>query len=583
MSTRWRDLLYTALASTACALLVLGLNSDRYSFPVWRAPPDTFVWRHVEQHYPLTSFRPLPTEEPKALPAVQAKFPTESSEAQEIRLQRRDAVKATFLKSWTTYRDHAWLHDEVGPVSGEAKDPFGGWGATLIDSLDTLWIMDLKDEFYSAVDAVHQNISFETTTAIVISTFETSIRFLGGLLSAYDLSGDKRLLSKARDVGDMLYKAFDTPERMPIPKWNFNAALEGVVQSSPGSLLLAELGSYSLDFTHLSLLTKDPKYYEIVARITDLLHETQMSTKVPGLWPTKVGLTAQNLDAGSDYTFGAEADSAFEYTAKMIALLGGQVPQYEEMYSRSIGAAVRHLFYRPLTPENEDILVSGTVRNPAGSGPQTDTTAQHLSCFAGGMLALGGRLTNNETHVELGRKLTDGCIWLYRSLPIGLMPEACTITACPDPASCDWSKDINVWHDAVRYKYGSSRPVEDIIADNRLPPGWVNIYAPYYILRPEAIESIFVLYRVTGDASLMDRAWEMWTAVTGATATELANSAIDDVNPPAGQPLKMSDSMESFWLSETLKYFYLVFSEPGLVSLDEWVFNTEAHPFRRDV
>jgi mannosyl-oligosaccharide alpha-1,2-mannosidase len=200
------------------------------------------------------------------------------------------------------------------------------------------------------------------------------------------------------------------------------------------------------------------------------------------------------------------------------------------------------------------------------------------------MLALGGRLTSNESHVELGRKLTEGCIWLYQSLPIGLMPEACTITACPDPAaSCDWNKDINVWHDAVRYKYGSSKPVENIIADNRLPAGWVNIYAPYYILRPEAIESIFVLYRVTGDMSLMDRAWEMWTAITNATATELANSALDDVNPPPGQPLRMSDSMESFWFSETLKYFYLVFSEPDLVSLDEWVFNTEAHPFRRKV
>jgi mannosyl-oligosaccharide alpha-1,2-mannosidase len=485
-------------------------------------------------------------------------------------------VKGTFLRSWNTYKNHAWLHDEVGPVSGEAKDPFGGWGATLIDSLDTLWIMGLKDDFYSAVDAVHLNISLETTSASQISTFETSIRFLGGLLSAYDLSGDRRLLSKARDVGDMLYKAFDTPERMPIPKWDFHAAAEGAVQSSPGSLLLAELGSYSLDFTRLSLLTKDPKYYEIIARITDLLHETQMKTKVPGLWPTRVGLTAQTLDSGSDYTFGAEADSAFEYMAKMVALLGDQVPQYREMYAHSIEAAAQRLFYRPLTPENEDILVSGTVRS---SG--LETSAQHLSCFAGGMLALGGRLTGNDSHVDLGSKLTHGCIWLYKSGPRGLLPEACTLTSCTDSESCDWTKDINIWHDALRYRYGSSQPVEDIIADNRLPPGWVYIQGPYYILRPEAIESVFVLYRVTGDGSLMDRAWEMWTAITNATATELANSAIDDVNVPAGQPLRLSDSMESFWLSETLKYFYLVFSEPELVSLDEWVFNTEAHPLRR--
>jgi len=513
---------------------------------------------------------------------VQAKFPAESQDARAIRLQRRDAVKDTFLRSWNTYRTHAWLHDEVGPVSGEAKDPFGGWGATLIDALDTLWIMGLKDDFYAAVDAVHSNISFETTTASQISTFETSIRFLGGLLSAYDLSGDRRLLSKARDVGDMLYKAFDTPERMPIPKWDFHAAAEGAVQSSPGALLLAEMGSYSLDFTRLSLLTKDPKYYEVAARITDILYETQLKTKIPGLWPTHVGLTVQSLDAGGDYSFGAEADSAFEYMAKMIALLGDQLPQYREMYSRSIEAAAQRLFYRPLTPDNEDILISGTARNLA-TGPQTETTAQHLSCFAGGMLALGGRLTGNESHVNMGSKLTHGCIWLYKSGPRGLLPEACTLTACPDAASCDWDRNIDVWYDALRYRYGSSRSVEDIIADNRLPSGWVYIQGSYYILRPEAIESVFVLYRVTGDRSLMDQAWEMWTAINDASITELANSAIDDINVPPGQLLKLSDSMESFWLSETLKYFYLLYSEPELVSLDEWVFNTEAHPFRRMV
>jgi mannosyl-oligosaccharide alpha-1,2-mannosidase len=545
---------------------------------------DTFLWRHVEQQYPLTSFRPLPTGKPKRLPKVQAQFPTEAPEARETRLRRRDAVKDTFLRSWNTYKEHAWLHDEVGPVSGQPKDPFGGWGATLVDSLDTLWIMGLRDEFDGAVDAVYRNVTFETTTLSPISTFETSIRFLGGLLSAYDLSGDKRLLSKARDVGDMLYKAFDTPERMPIPKWDFNAAAQGAVQSSPGSLLLAEMGSYSLDFTRLSILTNDPKYYEIVARITDLLHETQMKTKVPGLWPSKVGITAETLDAGSDYTFGAESDSAYEYSAKMIALLGGQAPQYEEMYSRSIDAAARLMFYKPLMPGSEDVLVSGTVRSFAGSEPRLETTAQHLSCFAGGMLALGGRLTSNESHVELARQLTYGCIWLYKAVPLGVMPEACTITACPEPASsCDFNKDYKVWHDAVRHKYGTSKPVEEIIADNRLPPGFIDMYAPYYILRPEAIESIFVLYRVTAERSLMDRAWEMWTAITNATTTELANSAIEDVNPPAGEGLRMSDSMESFWLSETLKYFYLVYSEPDLVSLDEWVFNTEAHPFRREV
>jgi len=113
--------------------------------------------------------------------------------------------------------------------------------------------------------------------------FKTSIRFLSNLLSAYNLSGDDRLLSKARNVRDILYKAFDTPSRLPIPKWDFHTAERGDKQSNPTGLLLAKLGSHAMEFTRFSLLTKDLKYYKTIAYITDLLSKTQMKTKVPGL------------------------------------------------------------------------------------------------------------------------------------------------------------------------------------------------------------------------------------------------------------------------------------------------------------
>ncbi|KAH8892264.1 glycosyl hydrolase family 47 protein [Thozetella sp. PMI_491] len=585
MATRRKYLLYFVCAATAFVVLLLGWSRESYLFPTARPkrPSDGFIWRDVEPHYPLTSFRPLPTGKPRHLPPVQAKFPIEVADAKETRLRRQGAVKDVFIRCWKTYKEFAWLRDEVRPVSGKPKDAFGGWGATLIDSLDTLWIMGLREEFDLAVDAIHQQISFNTTTASEISVFETSIRLLGGLLSAYDLSGDQRLLSKARDVGDMLDMAFDTPSRIPSPRWDIHAAARGVVQPAPDFMLLAELGSYTMEFTRLSLLTKDPKYYESVARITDLLHETQMKTKLPGLWPTKVGTTARTLDKGDEYTLGAEADSAIEYTAKMIALLGGQLSLHEDMYLRSVDAAASRLFYRPLTPDNEDVLLSGTVRIYGSNEPKLETSAQHLSCFAGGMLALGGRLVMNESHVELAKKLTHGCVWLYRAGPIGVMPEACSIAACPKNASsCDWNENSSVWHAAIQARYGSAKPVAEIIAEKRLLPGFIDLYAPSYNLRPEAIESVFLLYRVTAEPSLMDRAWEMWTAIVNATTTELANSAVVNVSPEAGQRPKLSDSMESFWLSETLKYFYLVFSEPELINLDEWVFSTEAHPFRRE-
>lgn len=87
------------------------------------------------------------------------------------------------------------------------------------------------------------------------------------------------------------------------------------------------------------------------------------------------------------------------------------------------------------------------------------------------------------------------------------------------------------------------------------------------------------MYRITGDKEWQEKGWQMFEAVIRYTSTEVGHTAIMDVTEleAPGQ----EDSMESFWLAETLKYFYLLFADPGVVSLDEWVLNTEAHPFRR--
>ena len=89
------------------------------------------------------------------------------------------------------------------------------------------------------------------------------------------------------------------------------------------------------------------------------------------------------------------------------------------------------------------------------------------------------------------------------------------------------------------------------------------------------------MYRITGDPIWQEKGWRMFEAVIKATQTEVGHSAIDNVATPPGETPVAVDSMESFWLAETLKYFYLLFTNPRVISLDEWVFNTEAHPFRR--
>jgi mannosyl-oligosaccharide alpha-1,2-mannosidase len=209
--------------------------------------------------------------------------------------------------------------------------------------------------------------------------------------------------------------------------------------------------------------------------------------------------------------------------------------------------ATSHLLFRPRVPTQADILFSANYHATSGR----DQECQHLTCFVGGMYLLGGRLFSNETHIDIGKKLTDGCVWAYKNSPHGIMPEIFEMTACPTFDACE---DNTV----------------------QLSP-FAGVSDPRYALRPEAIESVFYAYRITGDESYQEIAWEMFEAIENSTKTLYGNAAIKNV---IDEDIELDDSMESFWMSETLKYFYLVFSDPELVGLDQWVFNTEAHPFR---
>jgi mannosyl-oligosaccharide alpha-1,2-mannosidase len=149
---------------------------------------------------------------------------------------------------------------------------------------------------------------------------------------------------------------------------------------------------------------------------------------------------------------------------------------------------------------------------------------------------------------------------------------------------CAW--DEAAWHRGIAEKYKDEEDDKDsapaaIAEKYRLPPGITKMSDRRYILRPEAIESVFIMYRITGEERWRDIGWRMWEAIEALTKTDLANSAVNNVNHGPDEDAGMSDSMESFWLGETLKYFYLLYAEPSVISLDEWVFNTEAHPFRR--
>ena len=254
-------------------------------------------WHPVKEHFPVPSesLISLPTGKPKAIPKIQYKFGPESETSKATRKQRQSKVKAEIERSWAGYKKYAWMHDELSPVSGKYRDPFCGWAATLVDSLDTLWITGLKDEFDEAVEAV-ATIDFTFSQKTTIPVFETTIRYLGGLLSAFDVSGGhdgkyKILLDKAYELAEILMGIFDTPNRMPLLYYAWQPKYASQPHKA-GQVGIAELATLSMEFTKLAQFTKEDKYYDAIARITNALVEFQEAgySNIPGLFP-------ENLDA----------------------------------------------------------------------------------------------------------------------------------------------------------------------------------------------------------------------------------------------------------------------------------------------
>ena len=539
----------------------------------------TFGTRKFFEQNPVTSYKYFSKGLPYKLPQVQHDFGPETDEAKAIRLQRLGAVKSSFEHSWAGYKEHAWMQDELSPLNGGSVQAFGGWAATLVDSLDTLWIMGMKEEFDEAVDAA-KDIDFNSTNESMLNIFETTIRYLGGFLGAYDLTCGTYpvLLQKATEVGDLLYCAFDTPNRMPVTRWYWQQALEGAQQKAGSATLIAEIGSLTLEFTRLSQLTGNLKYYDAVKRILDEFEKVQTHTSLPGLWPTLMNADTLSFQDNS-YTLGGMADSWYEYLPKQHMLIGGRddEDQVKTMYDLAMTTAINNIFFQPMIPDNKDILMSGAVTVDSNNRIRLNPQGQHLGCYTGAMVAIGAKIFEKPEQMNTARKLVDGCVWAYDSMPSGIMPEQFSMVPCEMNSNCQW--DEKKWEAAVLEKAkakteegqnfkNDAQLLNHTIHQDNLPKGFSEIWDPRYLLRPEAIESVFVLYRLTGDTDLPDSAWRMFSNIERNTRTDFGNAMISDVRIDKSAK---QNKMESFWMAETLKYFYLIFSEPSIVSLDEYV------------
>ncbi|KAK9696835.1 hypothetical protein K7432_012259 [Basidiobolus ranarum] len=451
--------------------------------------------------------------------------------------QRRSKIKAGFLHAWNNYVQKAIGWDEISPVSGEPNNRFNGWGATLFDSLDTMLIMDLQAEFDQAKQYV-KAVNFNQTSGV--NFFETTIRYLGGLISAYELSGDSMLLDKAHDLGNNLLKAFRTESGYPLNYVDFQSEITPN-QWSSGICILAEIGSFQLEFRRLSELTKNPVFMEKGQKVIDTLDKIE--TPYPGLVPVKLdGSTGKAVS--SQISFGALGDSYYEYLLKQYLMTGKGVHQYRRMYETSIDSMKKHMIAESR---------GQTYLSSLDSNLNIEQYLEHLTCFAPGLLALGAKTLNRPEDLELAKKLVETCYNAYITTETGLGPEK--IAWLSDSDSLD---GLN------------SKNIKDV-----LDHGFY-VDTSYYILRPETIESIFYLYRLTGDRKYQEWGWKIFNALEKSSRTEYGYSGLNDVN----NPNTLDNKMESFFMAETMKYLYLLFSSPELINLDDYVFSTEAHPIK---
>ena len=276
--------------------------------------------------------------------------------------------------AWGQYREHAWGKDQIKPLSGGFESfPLKNHhlGLSLIEALDTLWVMGLDDEFRDGVEWVKQNLDFDVDGEV--SVFETSIRLVGGLLSAYHASGDPVLLAKARDCADRLLPSF-TASPLGIPHRFINLKT-GVLRDPITNP--AETGTFIAEFGFLSRATGDDRYRAAAKRALVSMFERR----------SKIGLLADSMDCMTGEwksrraTVGPPSDSYYEYLWDGWDLLRDR--DCLAMYRACTAAILRH---QPQTTGGHLWFVDVDFE----TGKRINWEQDELASFYGGLLAQGG-------------------------------------------------------------------------------------------------------------------------------------------------------------------------------------------------
>ncbi|CAG7928218.1 unnamed protein product [Penicillium olsonii] len=511
-------------------------------------------------------------------------------------------------------------YDQYRPVSNvNQESTSGGLGWMIVDSLDTLMIMNLTSKVHRARQWISTTLQYDQDREV--NTFETSIRMLGGLLSAHYLStqypnlaplndddvgaaGEDLYIEKATDLAERLSGAFDSPSGIPWSNVNLNTSEGVVVHFDEGATSISEAGSLQLEFKYLAKLTGEAEYWKSVEKTMKLI---DLQEPKDGLVQGAIHPDTGRFK-GDSISLGNKADSYYEYLIKQYLQTSQTEPVYKEMWDEALQGIRKHLIS---FTKNSQLMVLG--ERPQGLDHELSPRMDHLVCFMPGTIALGATggqplskarkaadwSQQHEEEILIARELMKTCWAMHQATATGLAAEISHFVL-DEPLLTMADKYPVLAKSKPEILRGISKPLE---AQRDGSEPWrsdidIRRNDRHNLQRPETIESLVYMYRITGDEIYRQWGWEIFKSFIRHTAvvekksvsrlpTSTAKEPVFRIkgftslgNADAVPPYKR-DNMESYWMAETLKYFYLLFSDRDFISLEDHVFNTEAHPFPR--
>ena len=511
----------------------------------------------------------------------------ESNDSELLREHRRKQIRDITAQAWDAYVQSAWGSDELKPVSQSSTETFGGMGATIVESISTLYIMNLQDQYEKAKEWVRTSLDFDKITDFV-SVHETTTRILGGLISAFQLSGDHLFMQKAEDLGERLKEAFGSVNGIPYPRCHLGGAHkntsgmteEEVTSIEDGyscfgetttqteaagiSLELRALGFHSLRPDIRALRCKadravqavieagpklleqfvdeeleDPTYDGRTEKSRRGKHESHLSSAsnyyayLLHAWHTAVSAIGGGPTVDTTATFTKPARGFYEYLVKAWRQGGSCEPYLRYPLDGSMHMLLKRVIHE--TPTHDLFLKTIDDFEERDGEVVVDQSMCYLPAvfhLAAQQKKVSDRRIDQWFDVATG--ITKSCVNMYDRFPGYLGGES------------------------ARYTGGI----------------WVTKGA--YELQADLVEAIFYMSRSTGEEKYQEIAWRILQNIDLQCKVETGGYTI--LEEKTLDTISQGDRMPSGFMGATLKFLYLTFSDPSVLPLSDYVFNRAGHP-----